>query len=101
MAEEKVIENLVYDDAALAAEYQAKRKAQIEHDCAQPFDPDCILEVRHLRKCFPLKKTFTGKVTRELVAVDDVSFKLKAGETLGIVGESGCGKTTTDRKSVV
>ena len=97
MAEEKVIENPVYDDAALAAEYQAKRKAQIEHDCAQPFDPDCILEVRHLRKCFPLKKTFTGKVTRELVAVDDVSFKLKAGETLGIVGESGCGKTTTGR----
>ena len=97
MAEEKVIENPVYDDAALAAEYQAKRQAQIEHDCAQPFDPDCILEVRHLRKCFPLKKTFTGKVTRELVAVDDVSFKLKAGETLGIVGESGCGKTTTGR----
>ena len=97
MAEEKVIENPVYDDAALEAEYLAKRKARIEADCAQPFDPDCILEVRHLRKCFPLKKTFTGKVTRELVAVDDVSFKLKAGETLGIVGESGCGKTTTGR----
>ena len=98
MADEKVIEQTpVYDDAALAAEYQAKRQAQIENDCAQPFDPDCILEVRHLRKCFPLKKTFTGKVTRELVAVDDVSFKLHAGETLGIVGESGCGKTTTGR----
>ena len=98
MADEKVIEQTpVYDDAALAAEYQAKRQAQIEADCAQPFDPECILEVRHLRKCFPLKKTFTGKVTRELVAVDDVSFKLHAGETLGIVGESGCGKTTTGR----
>ena len=98
MADEKVIENApVYDDAALAAEYQAKRQAQIEEDLKQPFDPDCILEVRHLRKCFPLKKTFTGKVTRELVAVDDVSFKLKSGETLGIVGESGCGKTTTGR----
>ena len=93
------IENLtpVYDDEALKAEYLAKRQAQIEEDCAKPFDPDCILEVRHLRKCFPLKKTFTGKVTRELVAVDDVSFKLRAGETLGIVGESGCGKTTTGR----
>ena len=98
MADEKVMENTpVYDDAALAAEYQAKRQAQIEEDLKQPFDPDCILEVRHLRKCFPLKKTFTGKVTRELVAVDDVSFKLKSGETLGIVGESGCGKTTTGR----
>ncbi len=99
MADEKVIENgtPVYDDAALEAEFLAKRAVQIETDCAQPFDPDCILEVRHLRKCFPMKKTFTGKVTKELVAVDDVSFKLKAGETLGIVGESGCGKTTTGR----
>ena len=98
MADEKVIENApVYDDAALAAEYAAKRRQQIEEDMKQPFDTDCILEVRHLRKCFPLKKTITGKVTRELVAVDDVSFKLKSGETLGIVGESGCGKTTTGR----
>ncbi|MBQ3081045.1 MAG: dipeptide ABC transporter ATP-binding protein [Clostridia bacterium] len=56
-----------------------------------------ILEVENLRKCFPLKKTITGKVTSELVAVDGVSFKLKAGETLGIVGESGCGKTTMGR----
>ena len=58
---------------------------------------DSLLEVHHLRKCFPLKKTITGKVTRELIAVDDVSFSLKAGETLGIVGESGCGKTTLGR----
>jgi len=86
-----------YDDAALEAEFLEKRKAQIEADCAKPFDPECILEVRHLRKCFPLKKTITGKVVKELVAVDDVSFKLNAGETLGIVGESGCGKTTTGR----
>lgn len=63
----------------------------------EPFDPECILEVRHLRKSFPLKKTLMGKVTQELVAVDDVSFKLKPGETLGIVGESGCGKTTMGR----
>ena len=87
----------LYDDEALAAEYQAKRKQQMEEDFAKPYDPEAILEVRHLRKCFPLKKTFTGKVTRELVAVDDVSFKLMPGETLGIVGESGCGKTTTGR----
>ena len=99
MADEKMIHNdaPVYDDEALAAEYQAKRQAQIEEDFKKPFDPECVLEVRHLRKCFPLKKTITGKVTRELVTVDDVSFKLKAGETLGIVGESGCGKTTTGR----
>lgn len=58
---------------------------------------ETILEVQNLRKCFPLKKTVTGKVTQELIAVDDVSFSLKAGETLGIVGESGCGKTTLGR----
>ena len=100
MADEKVINTVeapVYDDEALAAAYKEKRAQQIAEDCAQPFDPDCVLEVRHLRKCFPIQKTVTGKVTRELVAVDDVSFKLKAGETLGIVGESGCGKTTAGR----
>ena len=56
-----------------------------------------LLEVRNLRKAFPIKKSLTGKVQQELVAVDDVSFKLYPGETLGIVGESGCGKTTMGR----
>ena len=56
-----------------------------------------LLEVRNLRKAFPIQKSLTGKVRQELVAVDDVSFKLYPGETLGIVGESGCGKTTMGR----
>ncbi len=56
-----------------------------------------LLEVRNLRKCFPIKKNLMGKVKQELVAVDDVSFELYPGETLGIVGESGCGKTTMGR----
>lgn len=89
--------NIIYDDAAEAAKFLEKRKEIIEQDSKKPFDPEAILEVRHLRKCFPLKKTITGKVTQELIAVDDVSFKLKPGETLGIVGESGCGKTTMGR----
>ena len=104
MAEEKVLNNpamesseTVYDDAVEQAKYQQRRKEQMEADFAKPFDPECVLEVRHLRKTFPIKKTMFGKVTRELVAVDDISFKLKAGETLGIVGESGCGKTTAGR----
>ena len=62
-----------------------------------PPDPEAILEVRNLEKRFVLEKTLMGKPTRELVAVNDISFKLRAGETLGIVGESGCGKTTLGR----
>ena len=60
-----------------------------------PPDPEAILEVRNLQKRFVLAKTLMGKPTKELVAVDNVSFELKAGETLGIVGESGCGKSVT------
>ena len=56
-----------------------------------------LLEVRNLRKCFPIQKDLFGRVQKELVAVDDVSFTLGAGQTLGIVGESGCGKTTMGR----
>ena len=96
MADETIM-NTVYDDAAEQEKYLAARKQQMEEDFKKPFDPECVLEVRHLRKTFPMKKTITGKVTKELVAVDDISFKLHAGETLGIVGESGCGKTTAGR----
>ena len=90
-------QTVTYDDAAEEAKYLERRQRQIAEDQGKPIDPEAILEVRHLRKCFPLKKTLTGKVTQELIAVDDVSFKLKPGETLGIVGESGCGKTTMGR----
>lgn len=89
--------SVVYDDVAEAKKQAEERKATIEADYTKPFDPEALLEVRHLRKCFPIKKSLTGKVQQELVAVDDVSFKLKPGETLGIVGESGCGKTTMGR----
>ncbi len=102
MAEEMQLNNTseaenTFDDAAEAARVEAEKKAAIEQDFALPPDPEAILEVRHLRKSFPIKKSLTGKVQKELVAVDDVSFKLHPGETLGIVGESGCGKTTMGR----
>lgn len=87
----------IYDDEQIAAAEANKRLEQINADRDKPFDPDALLEVRHLRKCFPVQKNLLGKVTKELVAVDDVSFTLNAGETLGIVGESGCGKTTMGR----
>lgn len=95
MAEEQ--KAVGFDDRAEEEKYLKEKEARIAEDLQKPFDPEAILEVRHLRKCFPLKKTITGKVSQELIAVDDISFKLKPGETLGIVGESGCGKTTMGR----
>jgi peptide/nickel transport system ATP-binding protein len=53
-----------------------------------------LLEVRSLRKYFPLTKGLLRKVVGTVKAVDDVSFSISRGETLGLVGESGCGKTT-------
>lgn len=86
-----------FDDEAEAALERQVKEQKIEEDKLLPPDPDAILEVRHLKKYFVLKKTFTGKPLSTLKAVDDVSFKIKKGETLGIVGESGCGKTTMGR----
>ena len=56
-----------------------------------------ILEVKNLKKYFPIKGGFFGGVTGQVKAVDDVSFTLKRGTTMGLVGESGCGKSTTGR----
>lgn len=56
-----------------------------------------ILEVKNIKLYFPLKKNLLGKPTQFLRAVDDISFDLDTGETIGIVGESGCGKTTLGR----
>ena len=58
-------------------------------------DPEYLLQVRHLKQYFPISTGFLR--TTMLKAVDDVSFDIKRGETLGLVGESGCGKTTVGR----
>ena len=56
-----------------------------------------LLEVKSLRKYFPIAKGLLQRVSGHVRAVDDVSFTLAEGETLGLVGESGCGKTTVSR----
>lgn len=56
-----------------------------------------VMEVKNLKKYFPINKGFFGKPKDYVKAVDDVSFFVKEGETLGLVGESGCGKTTLGR----
>ena len=101
MAENEIIEGIetveTYDDEAIMAAHREAKEAKKQADFEKPFDSEALLEVRHLRKCFPIKKSITGKTLQELIAVDDISFKLNPGETLGIVGESGCGKTTMGR----
>ena len=56
-----------------------------------------LLEVSDLDKHFPIKQGFLKKEVGQIRAVDGVNFHIKDGEPLGLVGESGCGKTTTAR----
>ena len=56
-----------------------------------------LLHVEHLRTYFPIRSGILQRVTDYVKAVDDVSFHINEGETLGLVGESGCGKTTVGR----
>nr|WP_295866176.1 ABC transporter ATP-binding protein [uncultured Chitinophaga sp.] len=81
----EVVNRLVISDSELKA-----RQARL---AASP----PLLEVHGLQTWFPVKKSITGKVLQWYKAVDDVSFTVVQGETLGLVGESGCGKTTLGR----
>jgi len=68
-----------------------------QHIAERSNNVDTILEVRNLKKYFPIRTSFLRRAAGYVKAVDDVSFKIGQGETLGLVGETGCGKTTLGR----
>ncbi|KVS34890.1 dipeptide ABC transporter ATP-binding protein [Burkholderia cepacia] len=91
---------LKVEGANTAAPVPASAPAQAAKDDAQPgFDQSAspILRVRDLVTRFPVKSGVFGRVSQYVHAVERVSFELRAGETLALVGESGCGKSTTGR----
>ena len=59
--------------------------------------PSALLEVKDVKKHFPIKRGLMSKTAGFIKAVDGISFSVNRGETLGLVGESGCGKSTTGR----
>jgi oligopeptide/dipeptide ABC transporter ATP-binding protein len=77
----------------------AKGDSDLRGETPDDMEPpaDALLVVRGLKKYFPIKKGFFNRHVGDVKAVDGVSFFLRKGETLGIVGESGCGKSTMGR----
>ena len=85
-------------ETAKTAEPQTAPSApQEEEKSPLVYDEQYILMVRDLKKYFPIKGGLLNRVVGQVKAVDGVTFNLKRGTTMGLVGESGCGKTTTGR----
>ena len=91
---EQNMENFPHD----AAESSTAAAATVDNSFTPvEYDPQYILMVNHLKKYFPIKGGMVSRVVGQVKAVDGVTFNLKRGTTMGLVGESGCGKTTTGR----
>lgn len=84
--------SIAHKDIAMPDEVSRTQPEVSEASSMKP-----LLEVNALKKYFPIQRGFLKRVVGQVRAVDDVSFKVNRGETVGLVGESGCGKTTTGR----
>ena len=84
-------------DEMLKEQLPEETKETEKSDSTVEDDPQYILQVKDLKKHFPIKGGMLGKTVGYVKAVDGVTFNLKRGTTMGLVGESGCGKTTVGR----
>lgn len=85
------------DEAGVEKHVSAERVVVFDKESEKEKSSDILLEVKNLVTSFPIKGGFFGRTVDHFKAVNDVSFTLKKGKTLGLVGESGCGKTTLGR----
>src|SRR5690606_18101626 len=85
------------DEEGVEKKVSAERVVVFDKESEEEKSQDVLLEVKNLVTQFPIKGGLFGRTIDHFKAVNDVSFTLKKGKTLGLVGESGCGKTTLGR----
>ena len=88
-----VVNDFINRDGGIKEKFSTLEEQQTTNNKLQT----TVLEVKNLHVHFPIKKNLFGKATQYFKAVDDVSFTVQQGDIIGLVGESGCGKTTLGR----